>query len=368
MKIVCVHQSAELYGSDRSFLAAIEAIVQYGPKPSDVEGILPGHGPLAARISDAGGTVHFESEGYLRRSLLRRPFSFAAGLLAATWRLARRFRGADVVYVNTLVCASALLACTLSARHARRILHVREIPGRKEIVFFRALIGLSGVEVVYNSQATRLAIGLPGTVVYNGVPGPAVSKLEPGGDDVIQLLMIGRINAWKGQAFLLQALSRSHRPIRLRIVGSAIEAQAHLVEELRHIARLLPDGVTCEFFDFCEDPSEHYRWCHYVVVPSTSPEPFGRVAIEGFSYGKPVIAAAHGGLIEIVDHGQDGFLFEPANQAALVQTVEGLPDPHSREYLALGQRAFEVFASRFSVENYAARISRLVFAPSGTSK
>lgn len=139
--------------------------------------------------------------------------------------------------------------------------------------------------------------------------------------------MIGRINAWKGQKFLLQALLRSQRRIQLRIVGSAIDAQVHLVEELHHIARSLPEGVSCEFFGFCEDPSEHYRWCHYVVVPSTSPEPFGRVAIEGFSYGKPVIAAAHGGLTEIVEHGQDGFLFEPASQVALAQTIEGLPVP-----------------------------------------
>lgn len=365
MKIVCVHQSAELYGSDRSFLAAVEAIVQHAPTPAEVEVILPEHGPLAVRISEAGGSVHFESEGYLRRSLLRRPLSFAAGLLAATRRLLHRFRGADVVYVNTLVCASALLACALSTRRVRRILHVREIPGRKELAFFRVLIRLSGVEVVYNSQATRLAIGLPGTVVYNGVPGPAECTPELGGDDGIRLLMIGRINAWKGQKFLLQALLRSQKRIQLRIVGSAIDAQVHLVEELHHIARSLPEGVSCEFFGFCEDPSEHYRWCHYVVVPSTSPEPFGRVAIEGFSYGKPVIAAAHGGLTEIVEHGEDGFLFEPASQVALAQTIEGLPRALSPGHLALGRRAFDVFSSRFSVQNYAEQISRLVFASSG---
>ena len=38
-----------------------------------------------------------------------------------------------------------------------------------------------------------------------------------------------------------------------------------------------------------------------LVVPSTWPEPFGRVAVEGMAAGLPVIVADSGGLPEVID-------------------------------------------------------------------
>ncbi|KAA8999574.1 glycosyltransferase family 4 protein [Stenotrophomonas cyclobalanopsidis] len=360
MKIVCVHQSSELYGSDRSFLAAVEAMAKNHPESSEIEVVIPDHGPLVDLIAAAGGSVVYEPQGYLRRSLLRTPVAFVIGLLAAAGRLRRKFRNADLVYVNTLVCASALLACVFTARAARKVLHVREIPGPRELALFRVLIRLSGAEVVYNSIATMKALGLPGTVIYNGVPGP----FEAAGEDLaageLRLLMIGRINAWKGQKFLLEALSSSSRRIQLRIVGSAIDAQIHLVKELRELAKTMPETFQCDFFEFCEDPSEHYRWCNYVVVPSTSPEPFGRVAIEGLSYGKPVVAAGHGGLLEIISDEKDGFIFCPGDHGHLLKIITMLPDTRSSDYVELSKAAHQTFSSRFSSESYSRQIVSLL--------
>ena len=44
------------------------------------------------------------------------------------------------------------------------------------------------------------------------------------------------------------------------------------------------------------------------VVPSTEPEPFGLVALEAMLAKKPVIAAKHGGLTEIIDENKTGFI------------------------------------------------------------
>ena len=53
--------------------------------------------------------------------------------------------------------------------------------------------------------------------------------------------------------------------------------------------------------------STYYRAADVVLVPSRS-ESFGLVALEAAACGTPVVAAAVGGLLTLVDHGHTGFL------------------------------------------------------------
>jgi D-inositol-3-phosphate glycosyltransferase len=55
--------------------------------------------------------------------------------------------------------------------------------------------------------------------------------------------------------------------------------------------------------------SSWYRAADVVLVPSRS-ESFGLVALEAAACGTPVVAAAVGGLLTLVDHGHSGFLVE----------------------------------------------------------
>jgi glycosyltransferase involved in cell wall biosynthesis len=55
-----------------------------------------------------------------------------------------------------------------------------------------------------------------------------------------------------------------------------------------------------------------------------APEPFGRVVAEAMLAGRPVVASAAGGVMEIVQDGKTGFLFEPGNVAALVARLESV--------------------------------------------
>jgi glycosyltransferase involved in cell wall biosynthesis len=59
-----------------------------------------------------------------------------------------------------------------------------------------------------------------------------------------------------------------------------------------------------------------------VVHSSIAPEPFGRVVVEAMLSGNPVVASAAGGVLEIIDHGKTGWLFEPGNADALAETLE----------------------------------------------
>ncbi len=46
------------------------------------------------------------------------------------------------------------------------------------------------------------------------------------------------------------------------------------------------------------------------------------MAIEAISWGKPVIAAAHGGLMEIIERDKTGLLFRPCDRRDLVTQLD----------------------------------------------
>ena len=61
-----------------------------------------------------------------------------------------------------------------------------------------------------------------------------------------------------------------------------------------------------------------------LIFPSKWYETFGRVAIEAFSKGTPVVAANIGAIAELIDAGRTGLLFEPSNPHSLAVQVESM--------------------------------------------
>jgi len=59
-----------------------------------------------------------------------------------------------------------------------------------------------------------------------------------------------------------------------------------------------------------------------VVMPSVTPEPFGRVAIEASAMGCPVVAFNHGGAAESIIDGETGWLAEPVEVDALAEAIK----------------------------------------------
>ncbi|MHB9154964.1 MAG: glycosyltransferase family 4 protein [Endomicrobiales bacterium] len=63
-----------------------------------------------------------------------------------------------------------------------------------------------------------------------------------------------------------------------------------------------------------------YQRCWVCVVPSLS-EAFGLTAVEAMACGRPVVAAAAGGLGEIVEQGLTGILVPPSDPGAIARSV-----------------------------------------------
>ncbi len=365
--ILCVHQGYDLYGSDRTFLQSLRAIRRRLPAAS-IDAVLPGRGALLRHVERLVDRVELVDMQVIRRGLLSRmrPSTVFAGIRRAVGMINRH----DLTYINT----SVILDFILAARFARRrtLVHVHELPVGAEGLAFSGLLAASGAPLVFNSEATRNAFVLPPRqrryVVHNGTVAPP-SAATPAGqgldDRDMNVLMLGRFNAWKGQALLVDAVGRMsaehRRRIRVRLVGDAFQGQrAHLDAVEQAVTRKGLEGrVSIE--PFVDDPSGPYAWSDLVVVPSTRPEPFGMVAIEAMAWGRPVIGAAHGGLTEIVRHGRTGALFSPGDPAELAVALARYRDD-ATELSTHGLAAHERFRSCFDERTYLNAIGELAAA------
>lgn len=331
--ILCIHPNGELYGSDRVFLQAVRAFRERWPD-ARITVMLPVEGALSAVLRESEPDVRIADFNVLRRAKLGQTLRNMLRLPGDMLRARRMTKRYDISYISTIVVLDYLLATRITPRPA--LIHLHELPVGPEAKIFRGLIAFSRARFLCISEAVRAAFGgLTGRdarIIWNGTGDVSQPTAPVPHGGPLRLLLIGRFNAWKGQPVLLDALAlldaEERRNLSVRIVGSVYEGQEHFATEIRNrITRHdLSDCVTLH--DFIPDPSEHYDWADLVVVPSTKPEPFGLVAIEGMAAGRGVIGANHGGLAEIVVDGDTGLLVTPGDPAALASAIRRyLADP-----------------------------------------
>lgn len=343
--ILFVHQSADLYGSDRVLLALVSKLDSARFYPIV---LLPMDGPLVRELQAAGVECHVVVVTRLSRATL----SFR-GLLGLPLNLLKSMRAIDrvlggrtidIVHSNTL----AVLSSPLWARWhgVPHIWHVHEIIINPKFVrkAYAYLLSWFADCIVCVSQATKAnlvqdkpTLASKIRVVWNGlgretpVSADAVrayrQELAIGGHEVL-VALVGRMNRWKGQTLLVEAAGllwqQGVRDVRYLLVGSAPDGQDHFLEELQSAINQSPAKTAFILQGFTNDVRTVWDASDVAVIPSTEPEPFGMVALEAMSATKPVIAANHGGLAEIVIDGETGFLVTPGSAVELAQAIGSL--------------------------------------------
>ena len=105
------------------------------------------------------------------------------------------------------------------------------------------------------------------------------------------------------------------------------------------------------FIDFQENIWPYYDAIDITIVPSTEKESFGLVATEAMLSKKPVIAANHGGLVEIVKPNETGLLFEANNAIDLSEKIAYLLE--NPELIKIyGENGFSRVSENFSTKKY----------------
>lgn len=375
LRMLVVHSSADLYGSDKSLLD----FVRNADPHIHITVALPVQGPLVHELENAGAKVIIGEVCKIQRSMFS-PVGFVK-MVSAIFRSvqflgkAHRVASFDLVYSNTVaVLGGALVARLWGVPH---VWHVREIMASSRVltIGFRRMVSWLSTSVVCNSGQTLAWIKPTGEaskyyVIWNGFDVPdgvtdrqAVRHSLGANDGDVLFVLVGRINWWKGQKLLVQAFSQlavdTRQWARLVIVGSAPDGQAHYEAELAECIASSGCADRITVLARRSDIDPIWDAADVVVVPSTEPEPFGRVAIEAMGFGKPVIAAGHGGLIEIVVDGETGLLFAPRDPAALAMVMMTLAEDIDLR-VRMGRAGRARLMEVFSVASYARKLNNII--------
>jgi glycosyltransferase involved in cell wall biosynthesis len=292
-----------------------------------------------------------------------------AGLLGAGALAARRVgRGADLVHAHWWFPAGvqALGARTglplVTTLHGTDVRLARTHPAARAACarVLRASERVTAVSGWLAGQAAGFAPGLAGPVSVAPMPVDDLAfSPGPGDHPRDELLFVGRLDRQKGAEVALRALAALTGPaasLPLRVVGSGPEGQRlrRLAGELGVAGRVRWEGQLPQ-----ADLAGRYRRAAALVVPGRE-EGLGLVAVEGQLSGAPVVAAASGGLLDVVTDGRTGRTFPPGRPDALARTLEAvLADPAGTARMAAAAR--ERAAARFGAAG-AARTYAAVYA------
>jgi glycosyltransferase involved in cell wall biosynthesis len=249
---------------------------------------------------------------------------FAPGLLLS-------LHGAHVVHTHHMrSLPSRMAALSGRARHQRLTVTDHGLQGS---TWWGALPRLFDAFLTVSAYSAR-ELGAPPArtrVIYGGAdPGryaPDPSQARRG------VLFVGRLTPHKGVDRLLQALP-ANAP--LRVVGSTGHDPRLPERDYPRLLRSLAQGHDVDFSGTAPDADlpSLYRSAEVLVLPSVDRTCYGRpvrvsellglVALEAMASGTPVVASRIGGLAEVVQDGETGFLVPPGDVGALRQRLEQL--------------------------------------------
>lgn len=293
----------------------------------------------------------------------------------SVWRNARRLAalvdacGIDIIHARSRVPA---WAGYLAARRARRrpvfltTFHgvyghgsslkrwYNSVMLRGEVVIANSQFIADHLRSVYGVEASRIVVA-PRGVDTDLFDPSAVSDRDTAtlrnsfaADDRPLLVYVSRLSGWKGHAVLVEALEAV-----LDLPWRMVFAGGHDSENLRQdLAARIASGPARDRIVLAGSRSDVptlLKAADLAFSVATSPEAFGRAAIEAGAMETPVIATAHGGSLETVRHGETGWLVPPKDPQALAAAIRAaLADPEGGR--ALGRAARAHVLERFTTD------------------
>lgn len=209
---------------------------------------------------------------------------------------------------------------------------------RSQLGFLRPVLrsilrASDAVTVISSHTAAEIEGVAPGTAVRTIPFGAALEPGEaarphasPAASGEYRLLFVGRLVERKGVQVLLAALRLlgGRVPVRLVVVG-----EGPLRGELESLARELGLAGMVEFTGSISGEALERRFgeCDALVLPAVRDakgdvEGLGVVLIEALLHGRPVIASASGGIVDIVRDRETGLLVPPGDASALAVAIE----------------------------------------------
>jgi hypothetical protein len=343
LRVLAVDQSGVLGGAELSLLEIIKAL------RARMDVVLFDDGPFRAALDRAGVPVTVLDAGATRDMRKQGASPPLGRALKSVWSLVRatatRARNNDVIYANT---QRSMVVGVLAGKLARKpvVWHLRDIVsaehfGGRQLAVIKWCARFGLAHVIANSGASARAFAQLTKfgddkidVVFNGIASAPFDALRHTPQvalrarlnlphDAFLVGSFSRLARWKGQHVLLEALTLNSQ-LHAVFVGSALFGEDAYEAELR--AFVDGHGLTerVHFLGFQHDVAACMCAMDVVAHTSITPEPFGRVIVEGMLARRPVVAARAGGVTEIVHDGENGMLCEPGDARVLAQTLAEL--------------------------------------------
>jgi glycosyltransferase involved in cell wall biosynthesis len=379
--VLFLDQTGQLGGAEFALLPLAEACTARS------EVVLLADGPFRTRLEEHGVRVKVLSDARVsnldREAVRLNLLSAVPGILRQIRAIAREARRFNVLFVNTQkAMVLGALGKPLHRRPVIWFLHdimSRAHFGRVQLMVVKFLSRYVVDQVVANSRASAETLsalaGIPLEripVIPNGIDAAAFHKIDADAADDRAALrrhlglpedaylagLFGRLAPWKGQHIALQALAKLP-DMHLVLVGAPLFGERAYADGLRLQAEEL--GVTgrVHFAGFRDDMPAWMKAMDVILHTSIDPEPLGRVVIEGMIAERPVVAAAAGGVLEIVRDGHNGLLAKPGDVDGIVKAIDTLRlHPDIARRLA---RQGSIDAQRdFSLEAYVSRMTQAI--------
>lgn len=160
---------------------------------------------------------------------------------------------------------------------------------------------------------------------------------------------VGSEHPHKGLYVLEEAFLRARQSVPdLRLIIAGVAGHDH-------------DGIEFKGLLAHHEIADFYRSTTMTAVPSIWPDPCPTVAIEAMGAGRPVMASDIGGLSEIVEHGETGWLVPPgdAEQLALCMVEAS----QSQRLTEMGKAAAERAIGEYSSDVVVPIIEQHYLAP-----
>lgn len=229
------------------------------------------------------------------------------------------------------------------------------------------------IAVSHAVKAELVSLGLPPekcTVVPEGLdlelfhvrpPSQAIrSELGLTGSEPV-ITLVGGLIDWKGQDVLLDAapeILARFPDARILLVGSAYGKDKQFADMISRRAAAPALRGRVHMLGARQDIPDILSMSSVVLHASTKPEPFGRTFLEGMAMGRPTIASAEGGPLDVIEDGVDGLLIEPRNPAVLAAAVTRLLSDQDCA-VRLGENAARK-ARQYSIEHHTRAISEVL--------
>ena len=184
-------------------------------------------------------------------------------------------------------------------------------------------------------------------------------------DGAFVVMGVGRITQLKGYDLLIRAVREANRkassakPFKLVIVGEAEALRKDVEEGLHQLVASLGMEAQVVFAGNQQKIAECLSLADVVVSSNTrKPEAFGRSMAEALAMGRPVVAKAFGGALDIVEDGVNGVLVPdglPPGEAEVAAFAEALVRVSKMSFGDLRAAALE----KFSFDRMIARTRRV---------